>query len=99
MQNSDDKKVSSRSAFVSAGSTIIIIAFFAIAALVLLSAGTKEYESIVLAAKKLGLSPKADKGSHPAFWSENEGRVLVAWDGPKEVLIQKVAQNLKAAEK
>ncbi|MBO4355086.1 MAG: signal recognition particle subunit SRP19/SEC65 family protein [Methanomicrobium sp.] len=56
-------------------------------------------KSIVLAAKKLGLSPKADKGSHPAFWSENEGRVLVAWDGPKEVLIQKVAQNLKAAEK
>ncbi len=52
MQNSDDKKVSSRSAFVSAGSTIIIIAFFAIAALVLLSAGTKEYESIVLAANE-----------------------------------------------
>ena len=53
MQNTnDEKKVKSRSALVSAGSTIIIIAFFAIAALVLLSAGTREYERIVLAANE-----------------------------------------------
>ena len=51
---------------------------------------------MVLAAKKLGLSPTTDGKSHPAFWLEKEGRVLVAWDGPKEVLIQKIAQKMKA---
>lgn len=53
-------------------------------------------KSMVLAAKKLGLSPKTDSKSHPAFWLEKEGRVLIAWDGPKEALIQKVAEKMKA---
>ncbi len=52
MAKLDDKKVQSRSNLVNAGSTIILVAMFAIAALVLLAAGMQVYQKVVLASNE-----------------------------------------------
>lgn len=48
----DEKRVRSRSTLVNAGSTIVLVAMFAIAALVLLSAGMQVYQKVVLASNE-----------------------------------------------
>lgn len=50
--NIDEKRVKSRSTLVNAGSTIVLVAMFAIAALVLLSAGMQVYQKVVLASNE-----------------------------------------------
>lgn len=52
MSDIDEKKVKSRSALVNAGSTVVLVALFAIAALVLLSTGMQVYKNVVLAANE-----------------------------------------------
>ena len=52
MSDLDEKKVESRSNLVNAGSTIVIVALFAIAALVLLSAGMQVYQKVMLASNE-----------------------------------------------
>lgn len=48
----DEKRVRSRSTLVNAGSTIVLVAMFAIAALVLLSAGMQVYQKVMLASNE-----------------------------------------------
>ena len=52
MADLDDKKVSSRSRLVNAAGTVVLIALFAISALVLLSAGMQVYKNVVLASNE-----------------------------------------------
>ncbi|MDG6257627.1 MAG: signal recognition particle subunit SRP19/SEC65 family protein [Methanomicrobiaceae archaeon] len=51
-------------------------------------------KDIEKAAKKLGLSCRVEEASHPRHWNAKEGRVAVAWEGPKEELIRRVAATL-----
>ncbi len=46
------------------------------------------------ALKKEKLRFRAEEKPHPAHWSRREGRVLVAWEGPKEELLRRVARSL-----
>lgn len=48
----DEKRIRSRSTLVNTGSTIVLVALFAIAALVLLSAGMQVYQKVVLASNE-----------------------------------------------
>jgi len=52
MADLEDKRVSSRSRLVNAAGTVVLIALFAIAALVLLSAGMQVYKNVVLASNE-----------------------------------------------
>ena len=52
MAGLDDKKVASRSKLVNAAGTIVLIALFAISALVLLAAGMQVYKNVVLASNE-----------------------------------------------
>ena len=46
------------------------------------------------ALKKERLAFRAEEKHHPAHWSKREGRLIVAWEGPKEELLRRVAQGL-----
>ena len=52
MADLEDKKVASRSKLVNAAGTIVLIALFAISALVLLAAGMQVYKNVVLASNE-----------------------------------------------
>lgn len=52
MTNLDEKRLRSRSTMVNTGSTLVIIALFAVAALVLMAAGLQVYKNVVLAANE-----------------------------------------------
>ena len=52
MADLDEKKVASRSKLVNAAGTVVLIALFAISALVLLGAGMQVYKNVVLAANE-----------------------------------------------
>ncbi len=52
MASLDERKVASRSRIVNAAGTIVLIALFAISALVLLAAGMQVYKNVVLAANE-----------------------------------------------
>ncbi|MBR4725716.1 MAG: DUF4860 domain-containing protein [Lachnospiraceae bacterium] len=52
MADLDDKRVESRSKLVNAAGTVVLIALFAISALVLLSAGMQVYKNVVLASNE-----------------------------------------------
>lgn len=57
-------------------------------------------EAVANAAAKLRLKPILEKGvSHPKRWWKAEGRVLVEARGAKSVLIQQIAELLKAGGK
>ena len=57
-------------------------------------------EAVAQAAAKLRLRPILEKGvSHPKRWWKNEGRILVEARGSKSVLIQQIAELLKAGPK
>ncbi|HET6403577.1 MAG TPA: signal recognition particle subunit SRP19/SEC65 family protein [Candidatus Thermoplasmatota archaeon] len=54
-------------------------------------------EAIARIAAELRLKPVLEKGvSHPKRWWKEEGRVLVDVRGAKSVLIQQIAERLKA---
>lgn len=56
-------------------------------------------EAIARIAAELRLKPVLEKGvSHPKRWWKEEGRVLVDVRGAKTVLIQQIAERLKAAK-
>ncbi|MDD3407655.1 MAG: signal recognition particle subunit SRP19/SEC65 family protein [Methanomicrobium sp.] len=50
---------------------------------------------ILTAVKKLGVEASQEQKSHPSHWLSKEGRILVKWDRPKEILIRQIAENLK----
>ena len=52
MADLEDKRVNARSRLVNAAGTVVLIALFAIAALVLLSAGMQVYKNVVLASNE-----------------------------------------------
>ncbi len=52
MADLDDKRVESRSKLVNAAGTVVLIALFAISALVLLSAGMQVYKNVVMASNE-----------------------------------------------
>ncbi|WOF15528.1 signal recognition particle protein Srp19 [Methanoplanus sp. FWC-SCC4] len=52
-------------------------------------------KSIAKAASKLALKYKTEDKTHPSFWIEKSGRVVVEWDQPKESLIKKIAETMK----
>ena len=52
MADLDEKRVASRSKLVNAAGTVVLIALFAISALVLLGAGMQVYQNVVLAANE-----------------------------------------------
>jgi signal recognition particle subunit SRP19 len=55
-------------------------------------------EAIARIAAELRLKPVLEKGvGHPKRWWKQEGRVLVDVRGAKSVLIQQIAERLKAA--
>lgn len=55
-------------------------------------------EAIARIAADLRLKPVLEKGvSHPKRWWKEEGRVLVDARGVKSVLLQQIAEKLKAA--
>ena len=57
-------------------------------------------EAIARIAAELRLKPVLEKGvSHPKRWWKEEGRVLVDVRGAKSVLIQQIAERLKAGAK
>lgn len=56
-------------------------------------------EAVAQAAAKLRLKPILEKGvAHPKRWWKAEGRVLVEARGAKSVLIQQIAELLKATK-
>ena len=56
-------------------------------------------EAIAKIAADLRLKPVLEKGvAHPKRWWKNEGRVLVDVRGAKSVLIQQIAERLKAGK-
>ena len=56
-------------------------------------------EAIARIAAELRLKPVLEKGvSHPKRWWKEEGRVLVDIRGAKSVLIQQIAERLKASQ-
>lgn len=55
-------------------------------------------EAIARIAAELRLKPVLEKGvGHPKRWWKSEGRVLVDVRGAKTVLIQQIAERLKAS--
>lgn len=57
-------------------------------------------EAIARIAAELRLKPVLEKGvAHPKRWWLAEGRVLVDVRGAKSVLLQQIAERLKASEK
>lgn len=57
-------------------------------------------EAVANAAAKLRLKPILEKGvPHPKRWWKNEGRVLVDARGAKSVLIQQIAELMRAGPK
>jgi signal recognition particle subunit SRP19 len=46
------------------------------------------------ALKRERLTFRAEEKNHPAHWSKREGRLIVAWEGPKEELLRRVAKGL-----
>ena len=42
-----------------------------------------------------GVKYRREKKSHPSWWWKHEGRVIAECEGPKTVLLQKVATELK----
>jgi len=46
------------------------------------------------ALKREHLRYRAEEKHHPAHWHKREGRVIVAWEGPKEELLRRVAKSL-----
>jgi signal recognition particle subunit SRP19 len=46
------------------------------------------------ALKRERLSFRAEEKHHPAHWTKREGRLIVAWEGPKEDLLRRVAKAL-----
>lgn len=56
------------------------------------NAGLAELEH---AAKKAGLSYRIEEKHHPAHWWRREGRIVVVWDGSKELLLKKVAARME----
>jgi signal recognition particle subunit SRP19 len=56
-------------------------------------------EAIARIAAELRLKPVLEKGvSHPKRWWKQEGRVLIDIRGAKSVLIQQIAERLKATK-
>lgn len=41
-----------------------------------------------------GIKYRREKKSHPAWWSKHEGRIIAECDGPKTVLLKRVATEL-----
>lgn len=57
-------------------------------------------EAIARIAAELRLKPVLEKGvAHPKRWWLGEGRVLVDVRGAKSVLLEQIAERLKAAQK
>jgi signal recognition particle subunit SRP19 len=57
-------------------------------------------EAVANVAAKMHLRPVLEKGvSHPKRWWKSEGRVLIDARGAKSVLLQQIAEALKAAAK
>lgn len=57
-------------------------------------------EAIAQIAAKMHLRPVLEKGvSHPKRWWKGEGRVLIDARGAKSVLVQQIAEALKASGK
>ena len=55
-------------------------------------------EAIARIAAELRLKPVLEKGvSHPKRWWKEEGRVLIDIRGTKSVLLQQIAEKLKAS--
>ncbi|MHC1626461.1 MAG: signal recognition particle subunit SRP19/SEC65 family protein [Methanoculleaceae archaeon] len=52
---------------------------------------------LVEALKKGGFTFRVEDSPHPAHWFENEGRVVVSFDGPKTELIRRVAHLMRSA--
>ena len=46
------------------------------------------------ALKREHLRYRAEEKHHPAHWHKREGRVVVAWEGPKGELLRRVSQGL-----
>ena len=46
------------------------------------------------ALRKERLRFRAEEKPHPAHWSQHEGRLIVAWEGPKEELLRRVARSI-----
>lgn len=52
-------------------------------------------QDIERAARSIGISNVViEPNSHPAHWSNREGRLRISWKGSKESLIKKIAKNL-----
>ena len=47
------------------------------------------------AVKRCGVRYRTEQKSHPSFWWKREGRIVVAWEQPKEQLLKKVAGYLE----
>lgn len=50
---------------------------------------------LVRAAKAEEIPARTETASHPAWWIEGGGRVLVEWEGSKEELIRVIGRNLR----
>jgi signal recognition particle subunit SRP19 len=48
------------------------------------------------ALKKERLTFRVEEKHHSAHWLKREGRLVVAWEGPKEGLLRRVAKSLDA---
>ncbi|MDG6220492.1 MAG: signal recognition particle subunit SRP19/SEC65 family protein [Candidatus Thermoplasmatota archaeon] len=56
-------------------------------------------ERIIQAAQAAGLKFEIDqKASHPFFWWEKTGRILVVSEEPKTKVIRRISQNLRQEE-
>ncbi|HJJ58364.1 MAG TPA: hypothetical protein O0X84_02590, partial [Methanocorpusculum sp.] len=53
--------------------------------------------AVMRAARALGLKPVLEIKPHPARWFTGEGRIAVEFDGSKEELLKKIAENLCSA--
>lgn len=52
-------------------------------------------KDVYKAVRRLGLKAASEAGSHPAFWAQHGGRVRVAYEGSKEELLRKTAEQMK----
>jgi signal recognition particle subunit SEC65 len=56
-------------------------------------------EELAVLAKSMGLSPKAEKASHPAHWAAGRGRLRLAYGGAKVELLHQLGVRLKEARR